>query len=171
MFHDIKLSTFKFVLSSIRRVGGKTDFTSHISRTNLKLLSVASYQLRPGEWQSNRGSPPATTNRPTAHLLHRLSKHSCTSKPHHAKPEPVSRVRLGRGMVLTCNIKDTSLGGQPPHYRPLWECNPDQHVTLPLFYGNQWWKAESAKFNGLFVMCGILKQNGPFRRAGGDPQM
>lgn len=118
MFRTIKLSSFKeqkqFVLISIRRVDEKTDFTSHISRTNLKPLSVASYQFRPGERQSNRGGPPPRTYRPTADLLHRLSKHSCTSKPQHAKPEPASRARLGRGMVPTCNIKDTSLGGQPP---------------------------------------------------------
>lgn len=95
--------------------------TSHLFQGKLKLLIVQAYQFRPGEWQSDRGSPPATTNKLAAHLLHqhikkqhRQSKHSCTSKPQHVQPEPGSGVRLEGGMVPTCNIKDRGLGAQPP---------------------------------------------------------
>lgn len=139
-----QVSRFKewkpFVFISICWVDGHTD-SSTLPQNVLKHLIVQAYQFRPGEWQSDRGSPPATTNQLTARLLHhhikkqhRLSKHSCTSKPHHAKSDPGSRVRLGGDMVPTCNIKDASLGGggSAPHYRPLWECTPTMHITLPL---------------------------------------
>lgn len=115
----------------ISRVDGQIHRLCPRTRSNFSV--VQAYQFRPGERQSDGGSPPTTTNQLAAHLLHRhikkqqrASKHSCTSEPHHAKSEPGSGVRLGGGMVPTCNIKDNTpslqasvrVQPQSAHYPP-----------------------------------------------------
>lgn len=156
--------------------GGQMYLVPPLLQNKAKPLILKSYQFGSGQCQGERRCPPATPSKPTAHLLHRHirqrwpSKHTHKHSHKHSHQRQQAKLKLGswlrlRGTTVpTCNIKDVESGGAAPQYSLLigllYCTNPSALNPPPLTQTHretQYQGVEFKKFNGLVLMCGILK--------------
>lgn len=169
-----KLSSFKETFIWTCCVDGETDIPSTRLQNKTQVSLLTSLDQGSGRVTEDALLRQRTTLQHTSSIATSKSTNCPNTAAHPNRTMPNQRLRAGWGLEQAwCQhvILKTWVWGQPPLTAGLSEsATPTNMLPSPSslkLWEPQSWRAEAAKFNGLFLMCGMLKQNSPFSRIRG----
>lgn len=132
-----KLSSFKEMFIWTCCVDGETDIPSTRLQNKTQVSLLTRLDQGSGRVTEDALLRQRTTLQPTSSIATSKSTDCPNTAAHPNRTMPNQRLRAGWGLEQAwCQhaiLKTWVWGAAAPHCRPQWECNPNQHVTLPLF--------------------------------------